>query len=122
MSDPHGETDDTHLQLGFRALAAAAREARSVGVGSDQVMRIALTPPQVAALMLEVSKQLPERTAEVDRAALEAMQAVRALFASRWSRPEMRDARVQLAITDAICRCLPAPQPILHNLGEFEPR
>jgi hypothetical protein len=102
---PDLAADDTHLQLGFRALSASL-----CNWGPDHdpncPVAILLTRHHVAALVAELSKQHPARTARVDHAALDAMRAIRESD-KRPGQQVQKDARAQLIITDATCRCVP---------------
>ncbi len=96
---PDLAADDTHLQIGFRNLAAAA--------SSDQPsIGTVISKEQAAALVAELSKEKPGRTGNVDQAALDAVRQIREVDKRTNLEPVQKDARAQLIITDTICLCL----------------
>jgi hypothetical protein len=91
--------DDSDLEMGFRKLR--------VGINHpSEALSIPFTPAQCRALVAELSKQHPARTARVDHAALDAVLAIRESD-KRPGQQVQKNARAQLIITDAICRCVP---------------
>lgn len=102
---PNLAADDTHLQLGFRALSASLCNW-GPDHDPDCPVAILLTRHHVAALVAELSKQHPARTARVDHAALDAVVAIRESD-KRPGQQVQKNARAQIIITDAICRCVP---------------
>lgn len=91
--------DDSDLQMGFRKL--------QIGVNHPiEALSIPFTSAQCRALVAELSKQNPARTSQVDHAALDAMRSIRESD-KRPGQQVQKDARAQLIITDAICRCVP---------------
>lgn len=102
---PDLAADDTHLQLGFRALSASLCNW-GPDHDPDCPVAILLTRHHVAALIAELSKQHPARTSHVDHAAFDAMRAIRESD-KRPGHQVQKNARAQMIITDAICRCVP---------------
>ena len=96
---PDLAVDDSDLQTGFRALSGLACNGTYLSTAT-------ISTRQAAALVAELSKQHPARTGHVDQAALKAMRAIRESD-ERPGRQVQKDARAQLIITDAICRCVP---------------
>lgn len=103
---PDLAADDTDLELGFRALTAALRRWDAMNETCLFSEPVALSRGQIAALIAELSKERSERTGHVDQAALDAVLAIRSSD-ERPGPPVQKNARVQMIIIDAICRCMP---------------
>lgn len=97
---PNLGADDSDLQISFRALSELAHN----GTYLSSTM---ITTRQAAALVAELSKEKPGRTSHVDLAALYATREVETAYVKHAMHASQRRARIQLIITDAICRCLP---------------
>jgi hypothetical protein len=91
--------DDSDLQVGFRILSWLA-------LNGTYLSNATITTAQAKALVAELSKEKPGRTASVDEAALSAVRQIRQEDARPGRQQVQRDARAQLIITDAICGCL----------------
>ncbi len=90
--------DDSALQLAFRRLASLKTH--------PHVAEMVISREEALALVAELSRQHPARTAHVDRAALDAVRAIREADKQPGQQVQ-KNARAQLIITDAICRCVP---------------
>lgn len=102
---PDLAADDTDLQIGFRRLTSGwCTWGADHGMGTK--VPLDLTRGQITALVTELTKQRPGHTNQVDLAALEAMRAIRSSD-ERPGPPVQKNARVQMIIIDAICRCMP---------------
>jgi hypothetical protein len=95
---PDLANDDSALQIGFRRLASVKSH--------PHVAEMVVSREEALALVAELSKEHPARTGHVDHAALDAVRAIRESD-KRPGRQVQKDARAQLIITDAICRCVP---------------
>jgi hypothetical protein len=98
--------DDGDLQTGFRRLSATLRRLDQMNAVCIYSEPVELSRGQIAALLAELSKQHPARTSRVDHAALDAVLAIRESD-KRSGQQVQKNARAQLIITDAICRCVP---------------
>lgn len=103
---PDLDADDSDLQTGFRRLSATLRRLDQMNGVCIYSEPVELSRGQIAALVVELSKQHPARTSHVDQAALDAVRAIREADKQPGQQVQ-KNARAQLIITDAICRCVP---------------
>lgn len=97
---PDLAADDADLQIGFRALSELARNG-------TYLSSTTITTRQAAALVAELSKQHPARTVHVDQGALAAALDIQRVVKMPNLREVQKTARIQMIVTDAICRCVP---------------
>jgi hypothetical protein len=90
--------DDSDLQMAFRRLSAATQD--------PNLHSTSVTQRQARAIVNEMVRPRPERTSQVDHAALQAVLAIRDADQQPGQQVQ-KNARAQLIITDAICRCVP---------------